>query len=284
VTGDVAITLTTPEGVELDVPLATVRSRAIAFVIDLFIILVIGLLLSLIGAVTSGSEDSGAWAVILLGLFFVRHGYFAWFEARWNGTTPGKRAMGIRVMPRDGGTLELGAVLARNILRDIELLLPLVAVFAPEVVLGASPAWLAIPSLAWIAVFAAMPLLTRERLRAGDLVAGTVVVRLPVAALLPDEAAITEAKISFSAKHLSVYGERELETLAEVLRAAEQDTIGASDLRVIAETIATKVGYTGMSPERRPRVFLRAFYRAQRAELERRLVRGKRKADKLDRS
>ncbi|MFW5740295.1 MAG: hypothetical protein ACOC1F_08010, partial [Myxococcota bacterium] len=105
---------------------------------------------------------------------------------------------------------------------------------------------------------------------------------MPNAVLLPDEAGTAHAAISFSPKHLSVYGERELETLATVLRRADRGEMDETDLVVIAETIARKVRFRGSEPRHAPRDFLRTFYRAQRAELERRLVMGKRKTDKLD--
>ncbi len=38
--------------------------------------------------------------VFILFVFFVRYGYFLWFELGPRGATPGKRALGIRVAPR----------------------------------------------------------------------------------------------------------------------------------------------------------------------------------------
>jgi len=278
-----AMQLTTPEGVELSFPLASLKSRAVAFGIDMSISMGASVAVIILGSIVGlAGPYTGGWSVILLGLFLLRHGYFAWFETTWNGSTPGKRLLKIRVVPRDGGVLDLESVLARNILRDIELLLPVVALAAPETIVGSSPVWLTLIALGWIVLFTALPLLTRERLRAGDLVAGTLVVHVPTALLLPDEADAANTALAFSPKHLSIYGERELETLASVLRRAEQDEIARSDLEVIAITIARKVRYRGREPERRPKEFLRAFYRAQRAELERRLLLGKRKGSKLD--
>jgi len=132
-------------------------------------------------------------------------------------------------------------------------------------------------------VLSLLPVLTAERTRAGDLVAGTVVVRVPKAELLADEAATTApAPPEFTRAHLSVYGERELETLAAILRQVDDGRTTAADLRVIAQTIARKVGWDGPEPAGQPERFLRAFYRRQRARLEERLLFGERKASKED--
>jgi len=175
------------------------------------------------------------------------------------------------------------AVFARNLMRDVELFLPIVLLVAPERLVGPSPAWLWLPALAWVAVLSLLPVLTAERTRAGDLVAGTVVVRVPKAELLADEAATTApAPPEFTRTHLSVYGERELETLAAILRQVDDGRTTAADLRVIAQTIARKVGWDGPEPSGQPERFLRAFYRRQRARLEERLLFGERKASKED--
>ena len=55
------------------------------------------------------------------------------------------------------------------------------------------------------------------------------------------------------------------------------------DLVLVAQTIARKVHYRGPEPSQIPLQFLKAFYRAQRAELEQRLLYGKRVASKYDR-
>lgn len=277
------IELVTPEGVVLELPLAPRLARLTAFGIDMAFSLLAGAVIIVAGIIigVSGS-DTGGWSVILLGLFLLRHGYFVWFEVRWNGLTPGKRMLKLRVVPADGGVLTLESVLARNIMRDVELLLPAVALLAPETITGPLPFWANLVALAWIGVFSALPLLTAERLRAGDLVGGTVVVQVPTARLLADEASSAIEGIRFTSKHLSVYGERELETLALVLRRADRGEIDREDLGLIAETIARKVGFKGSHASRDPGSFLRSFYRAQRTELEQRLVMGKRKTDKLD--
>jgi hypothetical protein len=133
-------------------------------------------------------------------------------------------------------------------------------------------------------VLLALPLFNRMRARAGDLLAGTVVVRVPRPKLVVDEAALGKHRANQHAirlEHLGVYGATELERLAELLR--EIDPIGAPEANLyarVAATIAIRVGYPFEQATRDPEGFLRAFYGAQRAFLERQLLFGRRKLDK----
>lgn len=279
-----AVDLVTPEGAALRFELGSVVERAMAFFLDVAIILVtfLVLVLALAGlAVVTTSE--AAVALLILFLFLVRQFYFMGFELAWQGVTPGKRLLGLRVLARDGGRLSIEAVVARNVLRDLEVFVPLGVLVGPEQIVGEAPWWLWLVAIGWVGVVTLLPVISRERTRSGDLVGGTIVVRVPKAVLLPDEAADPRAgALRFSREQLAVYGEHELETLAMILRDMDRGTTSEHDLRRIAQTIARKVGFEGHEPERAPSLFLREFYREQRAELERRLVLGKRKASKLD--
>ena len=62
-------------------------------------------------------------------LFLARYGYFLWFELGPRAATPGKRLLGIRVAARPvdgvaGGRLTAEMVIARNLVRDVEVFLP----------------------------------------------------------------------------------------------------------------------------------------------------------------
>lgn len=280
-----AIELVGPEGVPLRFELATVLERGLAFSLDLFVILVLGALL-IAPALFAGSVVADAFGItLLLGFFLIRYFYFFAFEAAWRGTTPGKRALELRVVARNGGRLETDAIFARNLMRDLELFLPLLVWVMPESLVGPSPPWLWLPATAWVFALGLLPLLTKERVRVGDLVGGTRVVRVPTRALLGDEARFTpttRGTIRFAEKHLSVYGEHELETLATLLRTLDRREVDEDELRTVTTAIATRTGYDGPEPQRHPALFLRAFYIQQRAALERRLVLGERKADKHD--
>lgn len=280
------VRLLAPEGTEIGLELASVGERAIAYALDVFfsqLVLILFVVLGFAASLLTSSEH--VLALVVLGAFVIRHGYFLFFETRFQGSTPAKRILGLRVVSRDGAQLGLDAIIARNVMRDLEVMLPIALLAAPEAVVGRAPAWLAYPAIAWLAVIALLPLLSRERTRAGDLVAGTVVVRVPKSALLRDEArAARNARVQLTREQLSVYGEHELETLAGLLRSYEAGKADDADLRVVAATIAKRIGYEGVEPERTPALFLRAFYRDQRAELERNLVLGRRIADKHERS
>jgi uncharacterized RDD family membrane protein YckC len=283
--GERIVRLLAPEGTELDFELASPPERAVAYIVDVVLsqVLLMLLVIALV-AVTVVTTSQHVIALLLLGVFVIRHGYFLFFEAWLQGSTPAKRLMGLRVVSRDGAQLRLDAIVARNVMRDLEVLLPIMLIAAPEQVTGRAPWWLSYPAIAWILVVALLPFLTAERTRAGDLVAGTVVVRVPRSELLRDEARGTrKAPIRFTREQLSFYGEHELETLATLLRSIETGRADEEDLRVVAETIARRIRFEGSEPARRPATFLRAFYRDQRTELERHLVLGKRIADKHER-
>ena len=279
---DRTVRLLAPEGTEIGFVLATVGERAVAYMVDVVlsqVILLAVLIVGVFAAVVTTSEH--IIALLLLGIFVVRYGYFLFFETLLAGSTPGKRAMSLRVVSRDGAQLGLEAIVARNVTRDLEVLLPILLLVAPEQIVGRAPAWLLYPAVMWVGLVALLPLFTRERTRAGDLVAGTIVVRVPRGDLRRDEARGTRsAPIRFSREQLAIYGEHELETLATVLRSWEDSLATEDDLRVVAAAIARRIRWTGPEPERAPETFLRAFYRDQRTELERLLVLGKRIADK----
>lgn len=282
--GERFVHLITPEGADLAFPLASVGERAIAFAIDFVFSQLILILFVLIGiATTAITASMNVLALMLVGVFAIRQGYFLFFEARLQGSTPGKRFLGLRVVARDGARLSMESIIARNVMRDLELFLPTVFATAPDQLLGPSPWYLRIPATLWVLLLVAMPFLTRERTRAGDLVAGTMVVRAPKAVLARDEAAGSRSRIRFTKDQLGVYGEHELETLADLLRKLEDDKATDDDLRVVAAAIAKRIRFEGREPHQQPALFLRAFYAEQRAELERELVLGRRIADKTER-
>ena len=83
------------------------------------------------------------------------------------------------------------------------LFLPLTVLLAPQTIFGKVSPWIGLVSGAWLLAFAALPFFGKERLRAGDIVAGTLVVRLPRELLLPDLA----GREAYSALFLPADGE-----------------------------------------------------------------------------
>lgn len=281
--------LLTPEGVPLRFTLAGAGDRLGAFLIDLTFVSVASALLGIaMTTVLIGRDafDHLVVAAILLASFLLRSFYFMWFEIRWHGTTPGKRLIGIRVIDASGGPLTPQAVIARNLLRDVEFFLPLSLVVAPQMVWPGAPGWAAELAALWAVALGLLPLFNADRLRPGDLVGGTLVVLAPRILLLDDLGAHTAAQAvapraaphAFGDEQLDVYGIYELQTLEAVLRRGGGEGNRAA-LSAIAERIQRKIAWDE-SRKSDPYWFLRDFYAALRARLESRMLLGKRRESK----
>lgn len=155
----------TPEHVTLSFELAGLGTRAAAALIDALVLTLAYLTLFLVFDVAglSNASESG-WAnwglailLLISGLGFFL--YYTLFEAMWDGHTPGKRALGIRVVQDTGRPITANAAAVRNLVRFVDFVVPL----------G--------PLAGVILVFA-----HRSHKRLGDMAAGTIVVRERVAA------------------------------------------------------------------------------------------------------
>jgi uncharacterized RDD family membrane protein YckC len=259
----------TPEGVPLAFRVASVGDRLAAVGIDLALQLV-----ALAAAAVAAFLGSGAggWvgAFFMLAFFLVRNFYFVYFETRWHGSTPGKRALGLRVIDASGGALTSEAVFARNLTREVEVFWPLFMLLAHQDP-DEEVSWVTLPAVAWIFALALLPFFNRERRRLGDLIAGTLVVRIPREALREDLSSkrvqAAAGDIEFRPEQLDIYGIYELQVLEELLRRHDPAAHEA-----VARKIQRKIGWEGPAPS--PREFLDAFYRAQRARLEHGLLLG----------
>ena len=289
----------TPEGIALPIVVGSRGSRFGALVLDLLFIAVLmistTLLLAYLGsgvgdlrseALAKGDKAIARASEFLVVLwiavmFLFRHAYFLFFELGPRGATPGKRLTALRIAARDGGRLTTEMVLARNLLRDIELFLPIAMIVTNSGADNMGGAGLA--ATLWFLVFALFPFFNRDRLRAGDLVAGTWVVEAPrrkleaVLSTTPTAAsghsAATGAQYRFGEAELAVYGEFELQTLERVLREDRPEALVA-----VHTAICRKIGWEpGAGDER---AFLEAYYTQLRARLESGMRLGQRKADK----
>ncbi|MFA9445170.1 RDD family protein [Egicoccus sp. AB-alg6-2] len=154
----------TPEGVELDLEYATVGSRGIAYLLD---VVIVGCLLALVGVAEATFGVSGfvpGWlglALLLLFAFMLQFGYPIAFETLWRGRTPGKAAMGLRVVTTEGAPVGLRHAAVRAVVGLLEL-------------------WptAGIPAMV-------TSILTARGQRLGDLAAGTVVLRVQRASRAP---------------------------------------------------------------------------------------------------
>ncbi len=166
---DRTLEVRTPESIAFSYELAGVGSRFLALAVDLAI--QIAFLLLLVWGLTAiaatshgtyatmrlGSRDhlveSIAIAMVIVVLFLIFFGYFILFEALWNGQTPGKRMLGIRVV-RDGGyPIDFMASVIRNLIRVGEM------------------------ALGFYALSAVVAVFSPQNKRIGDLAAGTIVIR-----------------------------------------------------------------------------------------------------------
>ncbi|MGZ3371467.1 MAG: RDD family protein, partial [Caulobacteraceae bacterium] len=213
--------------------------------------------------------------VWLLAGFLLRNFYFIAFELSARAATPGKRRCGLRVTARNGGRLTADAIFVRNAMRELELYIPLGVLFAPTDEVGG---WTRAAATVWCGVFALLPLFNRDRLRAGDILAGTWVVKVPDRRLLRDLAqggVYETSAIRFSLEQLDAYGIKELQVLEDVLRRFDRKAV-----TVVADRIRQKIGYA--RGEESDGAFLSAYYAALRQRLEARALLGRRRADKHD--
>jgi len=268
----------TPEGVDLKLELAGAGERATAFLIDALIMFAILIAVTIVivyldrGA--GASADAPLSIIWLLGFFVLRNGWFILFELSGRGATPGKRLLGLRVVARDGARLTGGAVVVRNAMRELELFLPLsfLAVDASESRLDAL---IYILAFSWVALFLFFPLFNLDRLRVGDLLAGTWVVHTVRGKLADDlvGTATTRPRRVFPDAALDLYGIYELQTLEDVLRRGSDEAIVT-----VAASIRTKAGLPDDGDDWG---FLSDYYAALCARLERNTMLGYRRENKF---
>lgn len=271
--------LIVPEGANLGVQLASAGNRASAFILDaaimaatMFVVALV-LVFGLAHYGVAGAEPIAIAAMLFF--FLLRNSYFILFEGGGRAATPGKRIVGIRVVSRDGTGLSIDQVIARNLMREIEVFLPL-TLLVVDASIDAIDTLTTILGLLWALLFSFFPLFNRDRMRIGDLLAGTWVVHAPRRQLLADlgmDAAPAAGGFRFSDAQLDAYGIAELHRLEAVLRGDNEEACW-----IVARAIATKIGWAEDIADARP--FLNAYYNGLRAHLERELLFGVRRADK----
>ncbi len=158
--------IATGESVAFSYELAGAGSRFFAVFIDMaiqlavvvLVVVVLGLVLR-IGphpahlAAATKFGNAVLTAIAVVAGFMLFFGYFIVFEWRWQGRTPGKKLLGIRVV-RDGGfPLDFTSSVIRNVVRLVEV------------------------GLGFYAVSAVATLLSPLNRRLGDMAAGTIVIR-----------------------------------------------------------------------------------------------------------
>ncbi len=153
----------TPEAVVLEFETASIGSRALGQAIDVGVRL--GLLygLAIVASLAGVALGSTAVVVIMIvGIFLLLFGYPAVFEAKWQGRTIGKRAMGLRVVTVEGAPVAFRHAAIRSMVAVVDFFIPPLGVVATCSVL-----------------------LTPRSQRLGDLFAGTIVLRERTGAAFP---------------------------------------------------------------------------------------------------
>ena len=155
--------IVTPEAVLLEFETASVGSRALAQGADVLVRLVaLSLIASIFGAVGLLRGGTTEYIVTTVGAFLLLFGYPAFWEARFDGRTIGKRALGLRVVTVDGAPITFGQASIRSLLSIVDFFLPPLGVVATWTVL-----------------------LGKRNQRVGDHLAGTLVLRERSGAGLP---------------------------------------------------------------------------------------------------
>jgi uncharacterized RDD family membrane protein YckC len=158
------LSIDTPENVAFGYPLAGIGSRFLAALLDTALIIILQLLVNfvllllgnlLIGNPFEEGSTLGPWFIAIAGLvaFLFLWGYYIFFEMLWNGQSPGKRWIGLRVIRVDGTPITLSESIIRNLVRLIDFL----------------------PSAYGVGVV--VMFIQAQSRRLGDLAAGTLVVR-----------------------------------------------------------------------------------------------------------
>ena len=147
-------------GVDIELRIAGVGSRSFAFVIDWHIRVILSVCWALVGTLLSfgqlsltGSAPGASYfflvALPALAIYFLYHPIL---EIAMNGSTPGKRMAGVRIVTRTGDIPGVGALLIRNLFRILDSL----------------------PFAYLIGLTTA--LFTAQHVRVGDLAAGTLLI------------------------------------------------------------------------------------------------------------
>lgn len=235
---DEASGVVTPEAVVLQFSEANVGSRAAAFFIDAALLIVLLVILNasigfLFADTGGGLPDWVGITALLVVNFLVFFGYPIMFETVMHGRTPGKAALGLRVVTVEGAPERFRHAAIRAALGLVDFILTsgVAAVLTT--------------------------LLSKRHQRLGDMVAGTVVLRERSAAAPPVESRFrVPAGAESYAATLDPSGlpARDYEAVREfLLRASRLQPTARTDLaRQLATTIATKLGHTppaSVSPE-----------------------------------
>ncbi len=260
-TPDETLAIDTPENVVFGYHVAGIGSRFLAALVDSTLILLLQLVVN-VGVLLvarfvfnfsfSGDETGLAWLLAVFGLvaFGFLWGYYIFFEMVWNGQSPGKRWVGLRVLRTDGTPITLTESIIRNLVRLVD--------FLP----------------AYYGVGVVTMFINSQARRLGDLAAGTVVVHDRAAVTLESLAAAPPRPAASlsptpSAAHWPVerLTSRDLEVAEDFLRRRETLANRAGLARQIAQTLLARMGADPAEAERTPgEVLIQEILEARRGK------------------
>jgi uncharacterized RDD family membrane protein YckC len=197
----------TTEKVPFTFRVAGMGVRFLAWLIDLALIAVLLLAGAVMGAVLAVGREGFGKALIILCAFAIQWGYFLFFEWLWRGQTPGKYALGIRVVQWRGTAISFPQAALRSFLRvadNLPLPLPLGCGILGFLVAACN----------------------REHRRLGDLAAGTLVVHVdrrsrPVLAL-PQGRTIDRSSLTLWRQRLGQLDRAQKQTLLDLCLRRDQ--------------------------------------------------------------
>lgn len=214
ITTEETLVIETPERVALHFALASIGNRFLACAVDhglqVFAIAMVVIVFLSVGRFQRIGErltEAPKWmqAALIILAFLIWSGYFVFFEWMWNGQTPGKRLLRLRVIREDGRPVTFWEASVRNLLRIVDMM--------------PFPFY----SIGLVSIF-----ISNRDQRIGDLFAGTAVVReresqAPTFAQI-FAAPTTDASLRRSYKSVQFVGntsaltEREIEVVETFLR------------------------------------------------------------------
>ncbi len=194
------LSVLTPENVEFEFEPAGVAERALAYGVDMLVMIALTLIVAIVGSFFAVLSPGVAMALIFVGTFLVQWWYAALFEYFRDGQTIGKSLFGLRVRKRDGLRITFYQAVVRNLVRMVDML--------PALYLTGVSAMLLDPSFR----------------RLGDLAAGTVVVR-ERRTLQPTEV------VPASARYNSFLDDPRVRSAARKVLAPEREVMIALGLR-----------------------------------------------------
>jgi uncharacterized RDD family membrane protein YckC len=114
------------DNIRLDLPVAGIGSRSLAAFLDYLVVIGLAFVwLFVVAFLVSRLTPAWAPALMVVGWFLLEWGYFAGLEVATGGRTLGKMAVKLRVVTAEGGTPGPGPLLARNLVRSLDLILGL---------------------------------------------------------------------------------------------------------------------------------------------------------------